>query len=255
MWRRALEVRLKKEKCMLRSSVLLFALLLAPMPVLRCQSTVSPEGHWKGTLQMPAAEIAFEIDITRDSPGVMSGSLSVPSENLHGLPMRKIVLSERNAVDFSVRDDQPFSGTLSADGASITGNMYITGLPVPFRLARTGAARIEPPARLTPVSGQLEGVWEAALGSKKLRLVLTIANQPPAGARATLVNLDEGGLEIPVSRIVDSNEEVVIEFDAVGGSFSGRLDRAGTALEGTYKQGSVAVPAVFRKSLRAAAGK
>jgi hypothetical protein len=62
-----------------------------------------------------------------------------------------------------------------------------------------------------------------------------------------MVNLDEGGLEIPVA-IEQKGSNVALTTTVVPGSFSGALNDSGTELAGTYREGAQVIPLTFRRS-------
>ena len=77
-----------------------------------------------------------------------------------------------------------------------------------------------------------------------LRLVLTMANQVDGTAAGRIVNVDQGGLQVPVV-IGQDGSSVTIESRVIAGAFSGRLNATGTALVGTYTQGPLSSPLTF----------
>ena len=72
-------------------------------------------------------------------------------------------------------------------------------------------------------------------------------NQPDGTATGAIVNIDQGGLTLPVA-IAQQGANLTLELKAVGGSYSGALNAAGTELVGTYTQGPRAVPLTFRRA-------
>lgn len=225
--------------------------LLITAPLMHAQ-TADVVGHWAGTIQIPGMELSIEVDLARDQPGGLTGTISVPEQNLKGLPLQTVTLENRS-VAFKARTDQTFEGLLSPDGNSISGNLSFNGFFIPFAMTRTGEPRIAPPAKLPPIAHELEGTWEgtAEFESGSLRLVLAMSNQPDGAAVASVVNLDEGSLRVPVSAIAYRASTVTLDLDIVGGSYTGVLNGPGTEIAGTYKQGAIAAPVVFRKSAAA----
>src|SRR5947199_105730 len=82
--------------------------------------------------------------------------------------------------------------------------------------ARTGDARIEPPARSAAIGRELEGTWNGTVNANGVHrtLVLTVANDGD-GATASIMNVDEG-LEIPVTAINQKASTVTLDVRAVG---------------------------------------
>ena len=146
--------------------------------------------------------------------------------------------------------DQPITGVLSGDGKSISGELSVSGSSVHVSLTRTGDARVEAPVKSAPIGKELEGTWNGTLDvdGRQFRLVLTMSNQPDGTARGSIVNLDEGMLEIPVSTITQAASSLTLQLKAVGGSYAGALNKEGTELAGAYSQGTLAAPLTFRRA-------
>ena len=79
----------------------------------------------------------------------------------------------------------------------------------------------------------------------RFRLTLIMSNQS-AGSTAKMGNLDQGELEVPVSTFTQTASGVTLELETIGGSYSATLNKEGSELTGTYKQGAVRAPLVFR---------
>ena len=216
----------------------------------RAQLPVDPSGHWEGTVQAPEMIITFHIDIAKNNNGVLHGTISIPVQGVKGLPLAKVAIEE-TGVSFGVRADQLFKGVLSADGKSIAGDFNASGFAAPFSLSRTGDAIIEETPSSPRISKELEGTWNGTLGAdgKQLRLVLKLTNQPDGTSSGRVINLDEGGLELPIM-ITQDGSTVTLASTAVKSSFSGVLNPEGTQLTGTFSQGSVVVPMTFQRNGR-----
>ena len=170
--------------------VTLFGTLTLPA---RGQQSSDPSGHWQGALQTPSMQVPFDVDLAKDASGRLSGTLSVPAQKIKGLPLTKVEV-EGTAVNFQARSDQPFTGALSDDRQSITGEFLISGNSLPFTLTRTGAAQIEAPRKSAALSKQLEGTWTATLIVEGMphQLVMTLVNHPDGSASGRIVNEGEG---------------------------------------------------------------
>jgi hypothetical protein len=226
------------------------ALCLLPATELRAQTAVDPSGHWEGTVQAPNAEVRIEIDLAKTGNGELAGTLATPAQNLKGLALANFAVKGRS-VSFQVKGspgERVFDGALSADGRSLSGDYTQVGYSMPFRLTRTGDARIEPVVRNAPIGKELEGVWNGALDVNGIqrRLVLTMSNLPDGTATGSILSVDEG-LEIPITRIAQKASGLTLELDAVGGSYSGALNAEGTELVGTLTQGAASLPLTLRR--------
>jgi len=228
---------------------LVAALCLSAVASQRAQSAASPSGHWVGTIQVPGSEMKIEIDLAKNVRGELEGTFSSPAEKIKGLPLTKVMV-EGSSVDLSARDDQRLHGVLSADGQTISGDLIVGDQSVPFRLTRAGDPQIPPPARIPAIGRDLEGIWNGIVeGSRsQLHLVLTMTNQPDGSASATIVNVDEGRLKIPVSAITRTDASVTLDLEAISGSYTGVMNKEGTELVGTFRQGERTAPLTFRRA-------
>ncbi|MBI3401559.1 MAG: hypothetical protein HY048_09085 [Acidobacteria bacterium] len=146
------------------------------------------------------------------------------------------------------RTDQTMTGDLSDDGKTISGTFAGAGGSVPFILTRMGDARVAPPLTSAPIGKNLEGTWTSTVEDPGNRVTLTLTNHANGTATGTLVNLSEGGLQIPV-RVTQSGSNVRFETTVVDGSFSGTLSGTGTELAGTWKEGSISKPIAFHRAV------
>jgi hypothetical protein len=229
------------------SRLFLFAaLLLLPASSLLAQTAVDPSGHWQGAIQPPGTTLGFEIDLAKNGNGELEGTMSIPAQKIKGLPLGKVAI-EGGSLNFHARADQTFRGILSADGRSMSGDFLVNGATVAFSMTRVGNARVEAPARSASITKELEGTWNGTLEVQgmPLRLALTMSNQPDGTATGRIVNLDEGGLQVPIA-ITQKASTVTLDSTVVLFSFAGTLNAAATELVGTFTQGALVVPLTFR---------
>ncbi|HJZ74752.1 MAG TPA: hypothetical protein VKE51_23610 [Vicinamibacterales bacterium] len=223
-------------------------LLLASALPARGQSGPDPSGHWQGSVQAPGGVVPFELDLARRANGSFDGTLTVAAQKIAGLPLTKVAV-EGNSLVFHARSDQPFTGVLSADRQSMTGEILIGGNSLPFTLARSGDARIQPPAASAPIGKELEGTWTATVVAEGVErhLVMTLENRSDGTAGGRVVNEDEGGLTLPVT-IAQQGRRITIETLPIASTFAATLNDAGTELEGTMTQGPASAPVTFRRA-------
>src|SRR5258708_5876704 len=235
----------------LHRTLALSALLLTPSPILRAQSAASPAGHWEGYVKVPDSPVQVEIDLVRNATGELRGTLNNVSESTRGIPVASVTI-EAKAIRIALAVGQwpgVFDGVLSDDGKTITGtyNTDQGGYSIPFSLTRTGEAQLVLSSpKSAPIGKELEGTWNGTLdvaGTQK-RLVLTMSNQPDSTSTGTIVSLDAGGMEIPVT-IAQKATGVTVDVKRVNGSFVGTLNADGTQLVGTWTQGPLVLPLTF----------
>lgn len=233
--------------------LLLAALLPLPASSLLAQTAVDPSGHWEGTIQAPNRDVKIEIDLAKNSKGELAGTFGNPAERVKGVPLSTVAVEGR-AVTFELKAGSgggTFHGILLADGNSMSGD-FITaegGHSAPFSLTRTGDARIAPAPKSPPIGKELEGTWNGTLDVKgrQVRIVLRMANQPDGTATGTILSLDGGGVELPIA-MTQKASSLIIDVTAVGGSYVGVLNAAGTELVGTWTQGPAVLPLTFRRA-------
>ena len=208
-------------------------------------------GHWTGKLEGPNNQtITMELDFDKAAKGWI-GSLSIPEQKLAGLSLESVDFQggKLNFVLMKAGDKSPgFTGKLSADGNSITGEMSQGGgVTLPLTLKRNGEAKVELPKSSPAVPKELTGKWEGTLeAGMSLRLVLNIENNE-TGAIATLVSVDQGGAKIPVANIEHKDGKLTLKVTMVNGGYEGKLNKEGTTLTGDWSQNGNTLPLVFSR--------
>jgi hypothetical protein len=218
-------------------------------PILAAQAAKGPSGHWVGTLSGPG--LTLEFDLAMKEGDVWHGTISIPAQGTKGAPLADVSV-KGNAVSFAIKGapgDPRFAGTLSEDGKNINGDFTQGGTSMPLSLARTGDAKFEVAQKSTPITKEVEGSWEGALEvqGSTLRLLLKLANAA-GGATATLTSLDQGNVEIPVATVTQEGTRVKLIVSLISGMFDGEL-KAGE-LAGTWTQGPLSAPLVFKRTTR-----
>jgi hypothetical protein len=222
-------------------------LLIIPAAIAADAVGNNAAGHWEGAIQTPGADLAIVVDIAKSGDGKLGGAIAMPSEKLQGLPLKSVTV-DGTSIRFHARLDQEFNGYFAGDGDEIKGDITVEGHQLPIYLKRTGDAKIEPRASSAAIAKTFEGSWTAILGSENLRLILT--NLPDGTSTGSVVNMNEGELEIPVSAIAVDGAGLKLGLKAVDGSYSGQLSADGTELVGTFQQGSQSVPLKFRRAAK-----
>ncbi len=228
------------------------ALLLSPAAPVPAQTSVDPSGHWEGVVEAPNAEVKIEIDLAKNDKGELAGTLGQPAQQVKGLPFA-MVATEGSTVTFQIRAGSgsgTFKGIVVADGRSMSGDFMTSegGYSFPFRLTRTGDARMTPAPKSPPIGRELEGTWNGTLDADggRMRLVVKMANQPDGTATGTIVSPDGSGVEIPIA-MTEKGSNVTVDVTSVGASFVAVLNAAGTELVGTWTQGAATLPLTLRR--------
>lgn len=209
-----------------------------------------PRGHWTGTMAIPGQPVEFQVDL--DNPGGhWVGSIDIPSRKASGIPLESIVQTDGKWT-FHIKGAPnlpTFTGTVSEDGKSMSGDFTAGDTPVPFKLTLAGEPHVELPKISHTVPEAFAGEWGGGIeaGAMNLRLILKLTNGP-AGATAVLIAPDQGGSEIPVTSIETVAQKLTLKVSAVGAELLADLDAAGTTLTGTWNQGGKTLPVTLRKA-------
>lgn len=202
-------------------------------------------GHWEGSIKTPDMEVKIELDLMKDA-----GTINIPGQGLNGLALSNFT-GEGSSVSFQIKGapgERKFSGVLSADAKSISGDFTQEGYTMPFRIAWMGEARPEARVKNAPIGKEMEGTWSGAMGvdGKQKRMILRLSNQPDGAAAGSIFSVEEG-LEVPIAVITQKDSSLRLDLKAVSGVYSGDLSADRTELAGTFTQGSLVVPLTFRK--------
>jgi pimeloyl-ACP methyl ester carboxylesterase len=109
-----------------------------------------------------------------------------------------------------------------------------------------------PPADAAAIPGKgLAGHWLGVLAPApgvELRLAMEVTEPSPGKPEGVLISLDQGAARLPLTAINEHDGAVLLEVKRVGGSFDGVFRNDGAELAGTWKQGSGALPLVFKRT-------
>jgi hypothetical protein len=207
-----------------------------------------PPGHWTGSIDIPGQRLDVEVDLDKNTSGWI-GSITIPAQHAVGIPLEAISFSNGNCT-FRVKGapgEPTFAGTLAADGKTLPGTFTQGGQSFTFKLTRTGDAKVEEAKPNPPVSKEFVGTWEGAIDvGKQLHLILKLTNDG-GNANAVIVSVDQAGSEFPVATIEQKDENLKLVVTAVGAEFRGQINKAGTAIKGTWEQGVNELPLTFTK--------
>jgi hypothetical protein len=213
-----------------------------------------PRGHWTGTIDVPGHALAVEIDLDKAANGWV-GSISIPDQNASGLPLEAITFAN-GKCSFRIKGapgEPTFSGTLSADGKTLSGDFTQAGGSMPFSASRVGDAKVEAIKKSPPVAKEFVGAWEGTLeAGQPLRLLLKLANDEN-GASAVLVSVDQGDAQIPVAAIEQKDTKLTLLVKAIGGEYRGEINKDGTELNGAWTQSGIDIPLKLKKKADASA--
>ncbi len=222
-------------------------------PATHAQQTASPAGYWEGVIRLPNVELAIRVEI-EPSAGVWTGAIDIPPQGLRGFKLGDVTVKGAN-VSFAmpgIPGEPKFAGKLAGDAKTIRGDFSQGGQTFPFQLdrkAKPAGATGETPAKRVPGKG-LAGHWQGSLKPSpviELRLVLEITNSPAGEPGGVIIIVDQGGVSVPLTALVEKEGTVRLEAQSVGGTFDGKLSDDGSEIAGEWRQGGGAMPLVFKR--------
>ena len=234
---------------LIRSSLSVLALLVSTPAF--AQTAPDPTGRWEGAIAMPEGDVKITIDLAKKSEGAWIGAVTIPGTTAADVPLDSFAING-TSVKFhaGLLESPTFTGTLSADGTSLTGDVANVRGAVPFQLKRIGAGKVNVPPPSAPFAQakDVEGSWEGAIqvAERVVRLSLKIGPGPDGITSATLVNLGQG-ISVPITTVAYANKEMRLEARAITGSFVGKLGADGT-IAGEWTQGPQKLPLTFKRA-------
>lgn len=207
-------------------------------------------GHWEGSIQLPQQPIAITVDLAPNGAGTWIGSMSVSQSSSRDVPLADLVV-DGSTVRFTATlpTKALFEGALATAGNQFTGTASNAEGAVPFQLTRRGDAHVSVPPPSSVLAPAFEGRWQGAIEAdgKTRRVALTIAAASDGLATATLVSIDKGNLEIPVTTVRTDGVDLRFESRAVSGAYRGTMNGAGEIV-GEWSEGTVHLPLTFRRA-------
>jgi hypothetical protein len=203
-----------------------------------------------GTISVQGKDLRLDVDLVAKADR-WEGAAGFPDMNAKGLPLSPITV-QGEAVTFSVKGapgDPTFKGTLSKDSKTLAGDFTQGPVSGTFTLAWKGEAKLEAPPKNAPLTKDFEGAWEGSLevNGATLRLNLKLTNQD-GGATGTLISVDQGGAEIPLNSIVQTDAHLKFTVPAIGGSYEG--DLKDSQITGTWTQGPGSMPLNLKRAAK-----
>jgi hypothetical protein len=231
--------------------MLLAMTFLTLVPLSRAQAQVA--GDWQGVANIQGTDYHVIVHITAASDGTLGATLDSPELGATGIPTSGVTFKDSK---FSMNVDAyhgVYTGTLSSDGAKITG-VFAGDQDTPIEFTRVGTA-VNPPAATPAATASIAGDWNGSLnaGGATLRLVLHITAAKDGTLTGTLDSLDQGLNGIPVNTVVLNGAKLSLTVDTVHGSYEGTVKADGSAIDGTWTQGQPMTLNLTRGAAKAAA--
>jgi hypothetical protein len=214
------------------------------------QTDSKAAGHWQGKIQLPRQELGITVDLARNPEGAWIGSMSVLGSSSVDVPLESIAV-EGTAVRFAANlpERASFDGQLSEDASSLSGKAANAEGDAPFQLTRNGEANVKVPPPSSALSKEFEGTWEGTIeaGGNVRRVALRLTRAADGTAMATLISVDKGNLEIPVTTVTLKGKELQVESRAVSGTYRGTLGASGE-IAGEWSEGPNHLALTFKRA-------
>jgi serine-type D-Ala-D-Ala carboxypeptidase/endopeptidase len=188
-------------------------------------------GDWNGAI---AGKLPVVLHL-RVANGGLTATLDSPTQGAMGLPGAHVKLTG-STLSFDIPVIQgSYSGTLSADGKTLTGEwkQVEQSFPLVFQLTATAAElqKVKP----SPVDGD----WGGALHVQgvTLRLAFHFHAQPDGTIAGSMDSIDQGAMGIGCADVKLDGQKLTLAVPAVHGTYEGTLSADGKSITGTWSQG------------------
>jgi hypothetical protein len=226
------------------------SLLVATGALAQPAPASAASGHWQGEIQIPDRVLSFTVDLAKNAAGAWIGSMTVSGTTSVDVPLTGIAVADSGVrFDAKLPEDARFQGTVSADGKGLSGTVANDQGAVPFVLTRSGEANVKVPPPSSPLVKSFEGTWNGAIqvpGRTPIRVILKLSAAPDGTALATIVNVDQGNEEIPMTTVITNGNQLQMDTRLISSGYQGTLGPDGT-ITGEWAQGGARVALTFRR--------
>lgn len=212
-------------------------------------------GYWEGSIALPNRELGISVELTPATGAAWQGLIDIPMQGLRGFKLDPVKV-DGSTVEFGlpgIPGEPRFTGKLSEDGKTISGDFAQGGGSLPFTLERktkpAPVAREAVPARGTPGKG-VAGNWRGALAplpNVELRLELEATTTAEGKLEGVIISLDQGNARIPITEFTIVDNKVNLKTPSVEGAFSGTLSADGAEIAGEWTQLGRTSALVFKR--------
>ncbi len=115
--------------------------LLAMLPWSSASANSDIAGDWIGVISVPGTELGVEIKFVAIDDTTWGGEIDIPLQQAKDLPLANIKVDGTQVIFAmsGISGNPSFSGEISTDGQSITGDFHQGGAIFPFNLTRKSA--------------------------------------------------------------------------------------------------------------------
>jgi hypothetical protein len=236
-----------------------------PMPVVftRMQATEEPKrvytfadgetrdirGFWLAHIESPGGSYRVSLKIGRAPDGTFGALLDLLDHGAKDMTASSVVWSNSVVKCEWQLSKNVFEGKLEASGNRLVGTWKQgdRSSPVSFERLDQPASPLPSGLSYTPdkdAPGDIRGYWKGTLRVQggKLRLVFKIAKTAQGALSGSLVSVDQGGGDLPMTGGTITNQTVKLEWRAINGVFKGALNKAGNVIDGVWEQGGGSLP-------------
>ncbi len=99
----------------------------------------------------------------------------------------------------------------------------------------------------------IEGIWEGVLKVRgaDVRIVFKVIKKKDEALAAVMDSPEQGALDIPLDTATFDNGTLLLELKAAVASYEGKMKEDGSVIEGAWKQGSLSLPLVLKRTEKA----
>ena len=229
----------------------LFTIMLSALGLVGlAQTAPNATGHWQGKIEIPDHELNITIDIAKNAKGIWIGSISILGSSSIDVPLSNISVDDKT-VKFtaSLPEKASFEAQFSADANNLIGKASNADGAVDFKLTRNGEANVKLPPPSSALPKDFEGTWEGSITSdgKTRRIALKLSASADGTATATLIAVDKGNLEIPVTAVTIKDRQLQLDVRAVSGAYTGTLGPNGE-ITGEWSEGPTRLALNFKRA-------
>ena len=214
------------------------ALLLALIAFLPLSIHAQQKPNIAGTYTGMLGNLHVKLHIKSDTSGALTCTLDSPDQNALDLPCADIHLSGQSLTFNLPIVNGTWQGTVSPDGASLTGT-WNQGAPLPLNFDRESTAAPEKPFVPAAKPSRVDGIWLGTLqipSSAAIRVQLHDKSDSAGNEYCTLDSVDEDAGGLPCANIIFKGGNFSFDVPAVKGGWAGTLSADGNTLTGTWTQ-------------------
>jgi serine-type D-Ala-D-Ala carboxypeptidase/endopeptidase len=201
------------------------------------QSAPLAPGDFIGQLKAGGGALNLILHLTKSTDGSFGGTLDSPDQGVRGIPCADFHL-DGTALSFHVPAvGGLWTGTVSADGATLTGTWMQPQMPAPAPLAfARGTATPDTFVPATKPSA-VDGIWLGTLqGPQTLRTQIVVRSGSKGELVCSFDSLDQNLSNVTCRNATFAKPAFSFDIPSVAGHWKGRLSDDGNTLTGTWTQ-------------------